>query len=60
MPADGPEDRTERVDEETLKAIRDGIAAEGDGRAWSLEQVIEFARSRREEWLKREKTQKSA
>ncbi|MFZ4508404.1 MAG: hypothetical protein ACOYON_11985 [Fimbriimonas sp.] len=43
-------EETETLDQETLKALDDGIKAAENGRRWTLEQAIQFARKRREEW----------
>jgi hypothetical protein len=43
-------EETESLDPETLAALDEGIKAAENGRRWTLQQALEFARNRREAW----------
>lgn len=38
------------LDQETLAALDEGIESGKNGRRWTLEEAIEFARQRRDSW----------
>lgn len=47
-----PDQPPESLDEQTLLAIDEGLRRAGNGRDWTIEQAVDFAEKRRDEWKK--------
>ncbi len=48
----GKERAVETLDEDTLAALDEGIGLAKNGRRWTMEEALEFARKRRQAWMK--------